>query len=336
VKKKKVIVLAHQDLIPPSTHVTQEESEYAPWATEYNVCKQLKKSGHELKIVPVGDEIRSVEKEISNFSPDVVFNLMEEFNGDVSKDHNIASLLELLNVPYTGCSSKGLMLARDKALTKKVLQFHGIKTPEFQVYPLNKKITELKKIKYPVIIKCLNEEASLGISKSSIVTNFNKLKERVSYLQRQFSVDVIAEEFIEGRELYVGVMGHKRVKALPIWELIFSKTQNTHKEIYTELCKHSKKHREKKGVTTEKAKLAKAIENEIQTVCKKAFQFLELNSIARFDIRLSSDNIPYIIEVNPNPNISSFDEFALSAKYAGISYCELLEKMMGMAKRRVA
>ena len=323
----------HKDLVPPKDIKEEEfDKEEVPWITEYDVITGLKELGHTVQACGVISDLKVIKNSIDEFKPALIFNLLEEFDGEVLFDQNVVSYLELLRVPYTGCNPRGLMLARDKALTKKILLFHRLKTPHFQVFPKNKKTRKSKNLQYPLIVKCLTEEASLAIAKASIVHSEEKLIERVQYINQKIGVDAIVEEFIEGREFYVGVMGNYKVKTLPVWELRFEKVDRPEKELYSNRAKWNNKYRDRKGIKTEHAELDLETEKRIKHICKKAYKHLNLNGYARVDLRMNTNGDIYIIEVNPNPNIAKEDEFASSASFLGTSYPKLLTQVLKLAK----
>ena len=328
--KYKVLVLCHQDLVPPEDVNTKDPKfEFSPWITEYDVITTLRKSGHNVLTLGVYSDLMPIREAIENFRPNVVFNLLEEFDGEVLFDQNVVSYLELLRMKYTGCNPRGLILARDKALAKKILSYHRIGTSKFQVFRKMKKKMKLnKKLNFPLIVKCLNHEASLGISGASVVKSEEKVFERVQYLIDKYDSEVIVEEFIEGREFYVGVFGNKNLKTLPIWELRFENVDNPEKELYSERAKWNKEYRDKKGISSKEAKLEKSLEDKIKRVCKRTYKSLNLTGYARIDLRVTEKNEIFVLEVNPNPNIAKKDEFALSAKTAGLDYTQLLEKLI--------
>lgn len=328
-RKLRIIVMMHETLIPPD-EVNEKEVDWpnTPWETEYDVCKALEKNGHTVLKLGVVSDLKKIRDTIEEFKPHIVFNLLEEFDGEAIYDQNVVSYLELLKVPYTGCNPRGLILARDKALTKKILNYHRVKTPQFWVFPKNRPRKIAKKINYPVIVKCLNEEASLGISQASLVHNDEKLMERVRYIHQNLQVDAIAEEFIEGREMYIGVIGNHRIKALPVWELFFKNSETPSKEFYSSRAKFNDKYRVKKGIDTQKAKISQELEKKIHKICKKTYRVLDLNGYARIDIRMTEDEKIYVLEANPNPDISELDEFAESARFLKIKYPELLDQII--------
>ncbi|MEO0334994.1 MAG: ATP-grasp domain-containing protein [Pseudomonadota bacterium] len=330
----KILLLIHPDLIPPDK--VDEKSidwEETLWTTEYQVQKGLEKAGHEVEVLGVSDELKAIRVAVKRFEPHVVFNLLEEFKGEAIFDQNVVSYLELLGAAYTGCNPKGLIIGRDKALSKKILSYHKIASPKFQVIPKNNPKKRLKEQGFPQIVKCLNEEASLGLSQASIVTSLEKLRERAEFIHEQFRTDAITEQFIEGKEYFVGVIGNYRLQALPVWDLKFEKTENPDKEFYSTKAKFDQKYREKKGISTGAAEIEEALTLELQKVAKRAYKSLGLSGYARMDLRVDKNGRVYVLEANPNPDISEIDDFAQSAKAAGISYPDLLDKILRLGKQ---
>ena len=243
-KKKRVLALMHRDLVPPDK-ATQKEVALAEWKTEYYVVNNLRKNGHEVQKLGVLSDLGKIDDAVESFKPHIVFNLLEEFDGRSIFDQNIVSYLELKHIKYTGCSPRGLLLARDKALSKKVLKYHRIPCPNFQVFPIGRNPKILRKLEFPMIVKSLVEESSLGISQSSVVHNEDKLRERVAFIHESLNTDAIVEQFIEGREIYMGVLGNKRLEVFPPWELVFKNAPESSTMIATSRVKHSVKYREK-------------------------------------------------------------------------------------------
>lgn len=330
----KVLMLVHQDLVPPEVKDPKSvDWDSTPWVTEYQVQQALLKAGHNVYVLGVYEDLQIITDTIENFKPSIVFNLLEEFNGEATFDQNVVSHLELLGVPYTGCNPKGLILARDKALSKKILAFHKIKSAKFQVFPLSAPQTKVKIEAYPVIVKCLNEEASLGLSQASIVKNDEKLKERVKFIHENFNTDAIAEEFIQGQEFFVGVMGNYRLQALPVWQLKFNSDVDPENQWYTTNAKFNEQYRKRNGIQTGPADIPDDLALKLQKISKKAYQILGLSGYARMDLRVSESGEVYILEANPNPDISEFEDFAMSAKAIGLSYPDLLNKLISLGKQ---
>ena len=329
----KVLLLVNKNLIPPTESLSEEKVLQEPWKTEYHVFQILNKVGHEVFIQGVGSEVKKKKKPLEDFRPNVVFNLLEEFDGEAVFDQNIVSYLEIMGVKYTGCNPTGLILARDKALSKKVLAFHDIKTPQFEVVAFKStpyKGIALSRCKFPVIVKSLNEEASLGISQKSVVYNEKNLTERVNFVISQLQTDVIVEEYIEGRELYVGVLGNRRPEVFPVWELAFNSPNPVGENIATAQVKWNSKYREKHKISLGPAHLKASEKKTIQAIAKKAYKELGLSGYARFDFRMSSEGHFFLLEANPNPDIGKDDEFASSARHQDMTYEELIAKILNL------
>lgn len=332
----KVLVILHNDLVPPEGgYPTKKAYLESDTKTEYDVVKALKKLKHEVKVQGVADDLRVIRQSIDEFKPNIVFNLLEEFAGEALYDHNVVGYLELLQVKYTGSNPRGLMLARDKAISKKILSYHRIPTPQFLVFKKNKPLRLRKKTKYPLFVKTLNEEASLGISQDSIVNNDEQLLKRVHYLHEKYETDVIAETYIKGREFYVGVVGNEVLKVLPVWELFFTKSPEGTPKIATSRVKWDFKYRERHGIKTGPAKgLSPELEKKIKSVCKRAYRALELSGYARMDLRLHEETGElFLIEANPNPDIGDNEDLAASAAHQKMSYPQLIKKLLHLGTR---
>lgn len=331
---KSILVIMHKDLVPPEQVKNSDVDRYlTPWVTEYDVISALKKNQYQIRTLGIDSDISPLVEAIKNDPPTLVFNLLEQFNNDPAMDYHIVTLLELHGIPYTGSNPKGLVLARDKALSKKILQYHRILTPHFYTLKQNEKFkAPYKGMKYPMIVKCLYEEASYGIAQKSVVNNIEQLKERVEYIQKTLIQDVIIEEFIAGKEYYIGVIGNNRLKVLPVWELVYKNVDSPENEVYTARAKWNKNYRKRKGIDHQRAKIHSELEKKIIKVVKRTYKALSLSGYARIDIRVDENNNIYILEANPNPNISHDDEFAMSAKNAGLSYKDLIKKLITLSK----
>jgi D-alanine-D-alanine ligase len=331
----RVLVLVHKHLVPPE-NASASEAEQAEWKTEYDVVTALHKLGHEVKPLGLQDDLSVARNAIKDWEPDIIFNLLEAFDNIVMFDHNIVSFLEMLRMPYTGSNARGLMLARDKSLSKKLMAYHRIPMPEFSVIRRGQKVRVSKRLPFPLIVKSLTEEASLGISQASVVDSEEKLKERVTFIHEHIGTDALVEQFIEGRELYVGVMGNNRLRVFPIWEMQFTKMPNGVHHIATERVKWSVKYQEKHGIQTNELKdLPEDQCQRIQHLCRRVYRALELSGYARIDLRMDKDGKAYVLEANPNPQIARGEDFAESAKRAGLSYEALLQRivMLGLQWR---
>src|SRR6266480_6544596 len=304
-KRLRVLVLLHPDLMPPDSVEGRSEQEIHRWKTEYDVVSTLRTAGHEVRPLGVQDELKPIRDEIESWKPHVVFNLLEQFHGEAVYDQNVASYLELLRTPYTGCNPRGLMLARGKDLSKKLLAYHRIPLPAFAVFPMRRKVRRPPRLGLPLIVKSLNEDASYGIAQASVVESDEKLAERVGFIHERIGTAAIAEQYIEGRELYVGVLGNERLRVLPIWELEFGSMAPGARLIATEKVKHDPDYQERRGILHGPAKdLAPQLCARIERAAKRIYRTLELDGYARIDFRLSADGIPHYIETHPNPEIA--------------------------------
>jgi len=336
-KRLRVLVLVHPELVPPDSLKGHTEQEINEWKTEYDVASTLREAGHEVRPLGVENELKPIRDEIESWKPDVVFNLLEQFHGEAVYDQNVASYLELLRMPYTGCNPRGLVLARGKDLSKKLLIYHRIPLPAFAVFPLRRKIRRPPRLAFPLIVKSLNEDASWGISQASVVDSDEKLAERVSFIHDNFGTPAIAEQYIEGRELYVGVLGNERLRVLPVWELKFGSMAEGAWAIATEKVKHDPNYQKRLGIADGPAKdLAPELCARIQRMAKRVYRTLQLDGYARVDFRLSADGIPYFLEVNPNPEIAESQEFATAARHDGLGYADLLHRILALGLRRAA
>jgi D-alanine-D-alanine ligase len=331
----KILALAHPDLIPPDDPEGFTEAESYVWKTEYDVMSTLRGSGHEVKMLGVQSELSPIRDEVENFKPDIVFNLLEEFHGETLYAQNVVSLLELLRVPYTGCNPRGQLLARGKDLSKKLLKYHRVPVPAFAVYPIGRKVRRPGRLKFPLFVKSLSEDASRGIAQASVVDSDEKLAERVTFIHKRLKTAAIAEEYIDGREIYVGVLGNDRLQVLPVWELEFSKLAEGSLPIATEKVKHDPDYQEKRGVLQGPARdLTPQVVTRIRTLAKRICHTLELDGYSRIDFRLAADGTPYFIEANPNPEIAAREEYAQAALHAGTTYPELLNKILALGLKR--
>jgi D-alanine-D-alanine ligase len=332
-KKLRVLVLVHEDLVPPETLEGHTEKEIQEWKTEFDVVKAVKEMGHDVRVLGVWDDLGKIRKEIDQWSPHVAFNLLEEFHSISVYDQHVVSYLELLRQPYTGCNPRGLMLSHDKALCKQILMYHRILTPKFAVYPMRRVVKPTKRLAYPLVVKSVSEEASLGISRASLVTSDEKLKDRVDFVHSTVKSDALVEEYIEGRELYVSILGNQRLHTFPIWELEFTKSDDKVPLIATAKVKWDQEYQKQIGVETHAARgLPEGVSASIMKQCARAYRALFLSGYARIDLRLAADGRAYMLEANPNPNLSHGEDFSESGQAAGLSYEALLQRIITLGR----
>jgi D-alanine-D-alanine ligase len=336
-KRLRILVLMDPRLMPPDSTDGYTEQQINVWKTEYDVVKTLRTAGHEVRPLGVYDELKLIRDEIEGFKPDAVFTLLEQFHGEVMYDQNVASFLELMRIPYTGCKPRGLVLARGKDLSKTLVHYHRIAVPAFAVFPIGRKVRRPPRLALPLIVKSLTEDASIGISQASVVDTDEKLAERVAFIHQRIRTAAIAEQYIEGRELYVGVLGNDRLRALPVWELEFSNMAEGAWHIATEKVKHDPNYQERRGILQGPAKdLPPDLSTRIQRTAKRIYRTLELDGYARIDFRLAADGTLYFLEANPNPEIAESQEFATAALHDGLSYPDLLHRILALGMQRAS
>ncbi|MGI9014244.1 MAG: D-alanine--D-alanine ligase family protein [Phycisphaerales bacterium] len=330
-RRLRIIVLMHEDLVPPATLVGFSDEEIAAWKTEFDVVSCLEDIGHDVRPLGVHADLQIIRDTIDDFKPHIIFNLLEEFHGVAAYNYSVVSYLELLRQPYTGCNPRGLLLARDKALSKKVLSYHRIPTPGFAVFPVGRKIHRPARLQFPLLVKSLIEEASLGIAQASIVYSDEKLSERVRFIHEHVGTDALVEHYIDGREFYVGVLGNTRLKTLPVWELHFDSLPEGAPRIATEKVKWNYAYQKKIGLRTQ---AVEDVDSEsvkaIERLCKRTYRTLNLSGYARMDLRMDADGNVFVLEANPNPQLSFGEDFAESASHAGMSYESLLQRILSI------
>ncbi len=334
VNRLRVLALVHRHLIPPAAIEEGTDVTAAPWRTEYDVISTMTGLGHEVQTLGVHDDLSELRRASTEWKPHIAFNLLEAFDDITIFDQNVVSHLELLKMSYTGCNPRGLLLARDKSLSKKLLAYHRIPVPESEVFRIGRPIRRPKRLPFPLIVKSLTQEASIGISQASVVDSDEKLKERVTFIHESIRTAAIVEQYIEGREIYVGVIGNQVLQALPVWELFFTNMPEGAKRIATDRVKWSVKYQNKYGIDSGPAKdLTDPICDQIQHLCKRAYRALELSGYARIDLRLDEAGRLWVLEANPNPQIARGEDFAASAEKVGMSYETVLQRIINLGLR---
>lgn len=329
--KKKLKVLALFDAIRPTTidQDLSKEMKTEDWKTEANVLAALKTLGHTTEHLAIFDDVDLLRQKMTAFGPDVIFNLADQFKNNRGFDQNIVSLLEMHGVPFTGCGATGLTLCKHKGISKKILSYHRIHVPNFMVIPRGRKMVRPKNLKFPILIKPVKEEASYGISQASFVENDEQFRERTAFIHDSHDADAIAEEYIEGRELYVGLIGNLRLTVFPIRELIFREVPPDEPKIATYRAKWDEDYRKRWGLQNRFAQgLEPALVSRIEETCKRIYRLLTIDGYARIDLRLTAANEIYFIEANPNPILAADEDFAQAAGKAGLPYPQLIDRIM--------
>lgn len=302
--------------------------------TEYHVIGALRELGHSVSVVGAGEDIDTMVKALTSDKPDLVFNLTEHIGGERQHDKNIAALLEMIQIPFTGAGVSGLLLTRDKGLCKRLLSSHRIHVPGFALLPPGKMIRISKKLHYPLVVKPAMEDSSEGISNASVVANEGELMERVRFVHEGWKQPAIAEEYIQGRELYVTVLGNSRLVVLPVRECIFNLEAGKGPYLATHRVKFNREYREKWGIEFGFAELETSTFKHIERVCKKVYKVLQIRDYGRIDLRLTEDDKVVILEANANPDLAYGEEIAESAEKAGISYINFIDRILKTALRR--
>jgi D-alanine-D-alanine ligase len=298
-----------------------------------HVYEALKKAGHNPIFMRL-DGTRQSLIELGQAEADLIFNLVDSFGGDDTQDCNVAGYLELLRCRFTGAGLHGLYLAQDKALAKKIFAFHGIHTPYFAtVY--RGRTEHSHDIKFPVIVKPAREDGSIGIEFGAVCNSIKELMERIDYIHAQFDSPALIEEYIEGRELYVGVLGNENPVALPVVELDLSRLpEGTPKIAGTEVKWEEDTEAYQKTWPFVPEDLDEELVTQIHTQAVQAYQALQLRDYGRIDIRLAKDGTIHVLEVNPNPYLLPSAEFTMAAKASGRSYSDLIGEIVDLALAR--
>jgi D-alanine-D-alanine ligase len=333
-KNARVLVLFDTDGEPPASQEYKKQLESTDEA-EFDVGRALIAKGHQVRMFGFRDNLDQLVAGLRAEPADVIFNLSERFRGQSALDYTVASVLEMLGLPFTGASSEGLILARDKALTKKVFAYEGIKNPRFKGCPRAVPVQRPSDLRYPLIVKPLDEDASVGIAQASVVRDDEALKERVLFVHDRFKTDAIVEEFIAGRELYIGVIGNDPPVALPPIEMVFGNESTAEARIATFKAKWSVRYRESKGIQNMIAEnLSPEVRQRLADVALRAYQAAGLRDYGRIDVRLAHDDAVYVVEANPNPYLAEGEDLAWAAEEGGHLYPEFIEKIAEWAMLR--
>ena len=300
---------------------------------EEEVAEALVKLGHEATLHVLDGSIKGLHA-LSRVDCDLVFNLAESFAGKDTADHCIAAYLELIDKPFTGAGSHGLLFAQDKGVAKKILEFHGIHTPVF-ARSYRGRLDFSHDLEFPVIVKPAREDGSIGIEFNAVVSNIRELMERIDWLHAHFDSPVLIEEYVVGREMYVGVIGNDNPTALPVIELDLSKLPEGTPRIAGAEVKWGKGTRAYRDT---KSAVADDLPEEtaalLQQTAVAVYQALELRDYARIDMRLRPDGRVAVIEANPNPWLASKAEFVMAARKAGRTYTQLIAEILDLAMAR--
>jgi D-alanine-D-alanine ligase len=330
----RIMVLMHSELMPPDTMEGYTDEEILEWKTEFDVLTTLQAMGHDARPFGVTNSLQPMDDFIQSFRPHITFNLLEEFDSNTLYDSHVVSYLILRQQKFTGCNPRGLMLSHDKVLCKQILGYHGVSTPGFCVYPIGRAIRKPSRLNYPLFVKSATEDASNGLSHRSIVHDEIELTDRVLHIHEEVGTDALCEEYIDGRELYVGVLGNSRLNVFPTWELKFDHNPDEIPLIATREAKWDADFQQKFGVMTyPAADLTPDQQRHISRMCRQIYRVLSLSGYARIDLRMNSNGELFVLEANPNPNLSYGEDFSEAADAAGIEYEDLMSRILNLGLR---
>ncbi len=327
-KKLRVLLLVHDLLLPPEDADELDWEETYPYQMELDVQTALRELGHQVETLGVKTDLEVIRQRADDFKPHVAFNILTDFHDITAYESHVVSYFELLKLPYTGCNPRGIMLGNDKVLSKQIMIGHGVPCPKFASFlPGTKKARLPKGMDYPVIVKSAIEHGSTGLSQASVVKSDRQLEKRVAYMFDKVGGEVIAEQFIPGREMTCSIVGNgNRLTVLPVWEVWFTKLAKNKHAICTEQLKWNVDYAQSIGIKTGRVRrLGEKKEKAVQKIAREAFKALGLSGYARVDMRMDADGNVYVIEANVNPDITAIEDFAEAAEEQGMTYNDLIQ-----------
>jgi len=318
--------------LDPDETLSPERLKEEQRPTEADVMESLLRLGHSVETLAVFDNVTHIVEKLNTCVPDVVFNLSESFHHNRAHEPNIPALLELLKVRYTGSGPDALLLCKDKAITKKVLAYHHVRVPGFVVSHRLSPLRRLKRFKFPAFVKPRYEESSDGISKASFARDEREAIERAQFIHQKFDCDALIEEYIDGRELYISVLGSRRLTVFPPREVFFDNMPADVPRFATYHAKWNDTYRKKWGIANGAAReLPPEVERDLRKIARNVYGWLKIRGCGRLDVRLTSTGELFVIEVNPNPSLSQDEDFAQSAAAAGMDYDALITAILSLA-----
>ena len=313
----------------------KREIEQKAEEAEYDVARALMAGDHDVHLIGIGEEMGPVLDKLAAFQPKLVFNGCEGFRDHARHEYAVAAVLDMYGYRYTGSSPTGLLVARNKSLTKKILAYHDIRVPAFAEFHEDDELVRPSELRFPLIVKPLLEDASIGIAQASVVEDDDSLTQRVEFIHSKHHQAAIVEELVEGREVYVGLLGNDDVEVLPLTELTFGEPETTEHRIATYKAKWDEQYRKRKKIKNVFAKgISEQLTARIGEICRTAFHALWLQDYGRVDVRLAHDDEVYVLEVNPNPFLAVENEMADAAEKAGMKYNAFIQRIVDEAMAR--
>ncbi len=328
-RKLRILTLFPEAHVPPETKEGLTGELDDAWAA-FELVDVLRRMGHGVEVLGVHDELAPIRGAIDAGDPHIVFSQLLDFHGAALYDAYVVSYLELLKVRYTGCNPRGILLASDKTLAKKILTYHRIRTPRFFVAPRGRRIRMPARLSFPLFVKSALEHGSVGISQASIVNSPEALEKRVEFVHENVQTDAVVEEYIEGRELTVTLLGNQRLTALPVFELFFRTVPEGTAPIATSRVKWSSEYQKKLGVENGPAEISEEKAREVVKIGKRVYRALGMSGYARVDFRMDADGRVYVLEANPSPDLTPGEDVAASAEVAGLEYGDLLNRILSL------
>jgi D-alanine-D-alanine ligase len=326
---------AEEEAPPPRKRKGQKKRKKKPVKQDREeIFEALGKLGHEPAYYVLDGRPQSLFG-LAKCGADLIFNLTESYAGDDTREMHVTAFLDMLDLPYTGAGPHAHTLAQDKSIAKKMFAFHGIRSPYFAT-SYRGTIDHAHDIKFPLIVKPTSEDGSIGIDAAAVVTSVKELMERVSYIQTEFDSPALIEEYIEGREIYASILGsYESAHALPLVELDLSKLPKGVPRIASQDVKFE---RDTEAYKLTKSAIAEDLDEEtaarLTETAIKAYRAVKLRDYGRIDMRMSGKGEIYVIEANPNPWLSSGQEFAMAAKKSGLSYTQMIGEIVDLAMAR--
>jgi D-alanine-D-alanine ligase len=308
-KSRRVLVLVHPQFRPDRVGRRS--------ATEFDVWTALRSGGHAVEIAAARHDLRRFDRELSEFKPDIVFNLLEEFRGEGVFDFHLVSYLEALGIPYTGCNPRGLVVTRNKLWTAHIAQGQGLAAPNSALAR-----GSARRFSYPAFVKFNREHASLGITQQNLVRDARQLQRSLSRLESRHGGEIVVQSFVAGEEVSVSVWGNRRLEVFAPWRLGL-RDENA---VATARVKFNAQFRRRQGIRATRFRGPQI--SLLQSTAKTLFASMDLSGYARFDFRLNAEGTPFLIDVNANPNLAKDEDFAASARVQGHSYADVIERVL--------
>jgi D-alanine-D-alanine ligase len=326
----------------PDQHAVQMAKDLANWKKvepdmEYQVAQALQKNGHDVLLIGIHDDLRDMSARLADWKPDLVFNATEAFLDNPSLDYLVPALLEAEGYRYTGAPPLALLVTRNKAMAKKILAYHGVNVPAFKSYRVGEQPGDTVEMKFPLIVKPLLTDASEGIAQASIVHDVGALGERIKFVHDRFAQPALAEEYIEGRELYATILGNgDKTEVLPVVEMVFDEAGSRPEDrIASKSAKWDMAYRKRRGIRNVFARrMSKVAKERLAMTCYASYRALWLRDYARIDVRLAADDQIWFIEANANPFLSYGHDSAEAAHKLGLDYNAFIHRIVDEAMSR--